>query len=179
MEAVPAADLIPRLTGRHGAAIYTATLQVTTHPGCPPRPKFKSPLLRNLFSASCSMKAASASRTVADGLCPQQGQLSSPVTQKGHPSQTIQIGLLVHVQVPLEGVIQKGGVAAVLAAPGDLWVGRQETGEPRCDFFISTRQVGSGKKALACSRPTRGRAAICGDLVVCEMVGAGFTILPY
>jgi len=44
--------------------------------------------------------------------------------------------------VPLEGTLERGGVACVLAAPGGRWFGRQETGEPRSDFFISTRHVG-------------------------------------
>ncbi len=47
-----------------------------------------------------------------------------------------------HAQVPLEGTLERGGVACVLAAPGGRWFGRQQTGEPRSDFFISTRHVG-------------------------------------
>lgn len=44
-------------------------------------------------------------------------------------------------QVPLEGPLLRGGVAAVLKTHEDAWHGRQETGEPRSDFFLPTRQV--------------------------------------
>lgn len=45
----------------------------------------------------------------------------------------------VSVQVPLDGVFEKGGVVCVLATADGAWIGRQEQGEPRSDFFISTR----------------------------------------
>jgi hypothetical protein len=44
-------------------------------------------------------------------------------------------------QVPLEGPLLRGGIAAVLKTREDAWHGRQETGEPRSDFFLPTRQV--------------------------------------
>ena len=44
-------------------------------------------------------------------------------------------------QAPLEGALLRGGVAAVLKTAGGAWHGRQETGEPRSDFFLPTRQV--------------------------------------
>lgn len=49
--------------------------------------------------------------------------------------------LAATLQVPLEGLLQRGGIAAVLAAPGGRWYGCQEVGEPRSDFFLSTRQA--------------------------------------
>ncbi len=45
------------------------------------------------------------------------------------------------LQVPLDGVFEKGGVACVLAAGSGAWIGRQEQGEPRSDFFVSTRSA--------------------------------------
>jgi hypothetical protein len=41
----------------------------------------------------------------------------------------------------MEGVFEKGGIACVLHTESGAWIGSQDPGEPRSDFFISTRQA--------------------------------------
>ncbi len=47
------------------------------------------------------------------------------------------------VQVPLEGVLQQGGVAFVLRTGSGQWVSSQTRGTKQLDFYVSCREVGS------------------------------------
>jgi hypothetical protein len=61
----------------------------------------------------------------------------APADSRAYCAESVQISW----QVPLEGPLLRGGLAAVLKTHEDAWHGRQETGEPRSDFFLPTRQV--------------------------------------
>ena len=46
------------------------------------------------------------------------------------------------VQVPLEGVLQQGGVAFVLRTGSGQWVSSQTRGSKQLDFYVGCREVG-------------------------------------
>ena len=46
------------------------------------------------------------------------------------------------IQVPLEGVLQQGGVAFVLRTGNGQWVSSQTRGTKQLDFYIGCREVG-------------------------------------
>ena len=46
------------------------------------------------------------------------------------------------IQVPLEGVLQQGGMAFVLRTGSGQWVSSQTRGTKQLDFYIGCREVG-------------------------------------
>ena len=70
------------------------------------------------------------------------------------------------VQVPLEGVLQQGGVAFVLRAGSGQWVSSQTRGTKQLDFYVSCREVGCLLRPR--NDPQRPPANAWGSLLVAE-----------